>query len=287
MKRILFSILVIGFIFYGYRLFFVQKSNITNSISLAETVSYSDLKEEVIIEDQETLNNNTDDIITQQNIFNAINKERGKMGLSILKQNKQLMLSASAKNEDMLTNQYFAHDSPIDNKKNFAYFISQYKYNFIRVSENLAMGDFSSTSEVVNAWMNSSNHRSNILFQHYLETGISVKTGLMNGKKVILIVQHFGIPQAACPTVSEAIIQTMHNIEKKADIAKKQADLLKDQVHTAEKQITQGYTLIDVLIDKYNDSIRAYNQLVIEFQAITSEYNRQKNNYDICVGGLN
>jgi hypothetical protein len=148
------------------------------------------------------------------------------------------------------------------------------------------MGDFLTASEVVDAWMKSPGHRSNILFPHYTETGISVKTGSMNGKKVIIIVQHFGVPRSACPNISDAVVQTMQNLEQKAGTAKESADLLRDQVHQAEKQ-TSDSSLFDVLIDRYNNAIRTYNQFVTEFQSITNEYQRQVKNYDSCVEKLN
>jgi uncharacterized protein YkwD len=235
----------------------------------------------------EILTTDAPNTINRQTILAAINHERISRGLHGLKLVTKLNNSAIEKNNDMIANQYFAHDSPVDKAKDFSYFISAQRYEFVRISENLAMGDFITASEVVDAWMKSPGHRSNILFPGYQETGISVKTGTMDGKRVTLIVQHFGIPRSACPTISDAVIQTMQNLEQKAGESRKEADSLRDQVHTAEKQTNIDPSTFDKLIEKYNNTIRVYNQFVIEFQAITDEYERQIKSYDLCVEKLN
>lgn len=111
-------------------------------------------------------------------VFNLINKQRTANGLSELKSDSELQRVAKIKAQDMLSNNYFSHNSPtygspFDMLKSF-------KISYKTAGENIAGN--SSNNLAVNAWMNSSGHRANILNGNFNYTGIGVVNGSKYGK---------------------------------------------------------------------------------------------------------
>lgn len=221
-------------------------------------------------------------VLNAANILYFINKERTGRGLHALKTDSKLTKSARAKSADMITYNYFAHQSPLDQKKDFAYFIDQQSYIFIRISENLAMGEFSSAQEVVDAWMKSPAHAANILFADYRDTGISVqqKPNPRGGYDTI-IVQHFGLKKNTCPSISQEITAALQTIQSDAVTAKQKADDLKKQIDAQQTKLSSDD--LDNLIGIYNTTIRSYNALAQKFTAITDQYNKEAEIYNNCI----
>src|SRR3990167_8952388 len=129
-------------------------------------------------------------------IIALTNGKRAQSGLGALSFNSQLSQAASAKVQDMYAADYWAHNSP--SGKTPWNFISASGYRYLYAGENLAR-DFSDASSVVEAWMASPSHRSNILDDHFKEIGVAVASGDLAGKEVILVVQMFGTPVSAIP----------------------------------------------------------------------------------------
>lgn len=114
----------------------------------------------------------------EKEVFNLINKKRAENGLSALKIDDEVVNVARIKAKDLVQNNYFAHESPtygtpFQMLKNFGIF---YK----TAGENIAGN--SSNKKAVEAWMNSSGHRANILNSNYNYTGIGVVTSSKYGK---------------------------------------------------------------------------------------------------------
>lgn len=106
----------------------------------------------------------------EKEVFDLINKQRTSNGLQALKIDEEVQRVARIKAEDMVTNNYFSHNSPtygspFDMLKSF-------KVSYKTAGENIATN--SSNSGAVNAWMNSSGHKANILNSTYTHTGIGV-----------------------------------------------------------------------------------------------------------------
>jgi len=112
-----------------------------------------------------------------------------------------LTRAAQAKANDEAANGYFAHTSPAG--LDSWYWFKQAGYNFTYAGENLAV-DFSDSAAVVSAWMNSPEHRANILDGHYTEIGIATASGMFQGHPTIFVVQEFGDP--ASPAIAAASI---------------------------------------------------------------------------------
>ncbi len=132
-------------------------------------------------------------------IVEETNEERADDNLPILRRNSTLDAAAKLKAEHMANNEYFAHYSP-DGVSPW-YWFSQAGYNFVHAGENLAI-HFTDSSEIVEAWMDSPTHRANIMNGNYTEIGIGTAQGTYDGFSTVYVVQLFGTPAAAAPSVA-------------------------------------------------------------------------------------
>jgi uncharacterized protein YkwD len=138
--------------------------------------------------------------ISLRELLNYTNQQRQLQGLKPLAENSELNVAAQRKAADMLTNNYWAHNSPSGTTP--WSFISGAGYDYVYAGENLARG-FNSAKDVVNAWMASPDHRANILSPNYRDVGFSVQHGQLSGEETFLVVQEFG---------SKSILPTSTNI---------------------------------------------------------------------------
>jgi uncharacterized protein YkwD len=127
--------------------------------------------------------------ITIRNILELTNYSRQGYALTQLQENAKLDSAAQAKAEDMLRNQYFAHVSP--QGINPWDFIKASGYNYIIAGENLAI-NFYTAEGVSDAWMNSPEHKANILNKDFQDIGIGIAAGDYHGAKAMFVVQMFG-----------------------------------------------------------------------------------------------
>lgn len=105
--------------------------------------------------------------------------------------NPILVQAAELKAQDMATKGYFAHTSP-EGITPWHWF-GEVNYEFIYAGENLAV-DFSESTDVENAWMNSPGHRANILNDNFTEIGIATAAGTYQGRPTTFVVELFGKP---------------------------------------------------------------------------------------------
>ena len=138
--------------------------------------------------------------IGQQKLIELTNVERGKLGLSILRENQALNEAAKLKAANMFTENYWAHFAP--SGKTPWDFILGSGYNFSYAGENLAK-NFYSEDEVVVAWMNSPAHKENIANSKYQDIGMAVVEGVLNGQKTTLVVQMFGTTKTGLANAPE------------------------------------------------------------------------------------
>ena len=138
--------------------------------------------------------------ISSQQLLILTNQQRQDNNLPALTDNSELDQAAANKAADMFSKNYWAHNSP-DGTTPWV-FIKNAGYNYIYAGENLARG-FNSASDVVNAWMNSPEHRQNILSPDYRNVGFAVATGNLTGEDTVLIVEMLGSTNLA-PAVAEA-----------------------------------------------------------------------------------
>ena len=111
--------------------------------------------------------------INVSNVLKDINDERVSHNLKPLYLNTNLDQAANLKSKDMINRDYFEHYAfgltPWD-------FIKIQGYDFSVAGENLAM-DFATSEGMVKAWMDSPDHRQNILNPRYEDIGIGVVKG--------------------------------------------------------------------------------------------------------------
>ncbi len=127
--------------------------------------------------------------IIPANIINLTNQSRQAAALPLLTENPLLDTAAQTKANDMLAKGYFAHNTPAGQTP--WDFITAAGYNYITAGENLAV-NFTQAENVETAWMNSPDHRANILNKNYQNIGIGIAQGLYQGQASIFVVQMFG-----------------------------------------------------------------------------------------------
>lgn len=114
----------------------------------------------------------------EKEVFDLINKQRTNNGLTALKIDNEVQRVARIKAQDMVDNNYFAHESPTYGTP--FNMLKSFKITYKTAGENIAGN--SSNSGAVTAWMNSSGHKANILNSNYNYTGIGVVTSSKYGK---------------------------------------------------------------------------------------------------------
>lgn len=156
--------------------------------------------------------------INVDSLFVLTNKEREINGTDPLTINGKLSQAAEQKARDMFVNDYWAHNSP-DGKTPWV-FIKNAGYSYVYAGENLARG-FSSTEDVVAAWMASPSHRANMLSSNYKDVGFAVVEGKLNGEDTVLVVEEFGnqgipfIESSPVPAVSSDATLAKSTFESK------------------------------------------------------------------------
>ncbi|MFA1818802.1 CAP domain-containing protein [Virgibacillus oceani] len=105
----------------------------------------------------------------EQEVIDLVNQEREKAGLSALKYDWELARVAKYKSQDMKDQNYFSHDSPVYGSP-FT-MMQDFGINYTTAGENIARGQ-GSAEQVVNAWMNSSGHRANIMSSDFTHIGV-------------------------------------------------------------------------------------------------------------------
>ena len=133
------------------------------------------------------------------------NKERAVGGLTILQLNDELSQAAFLKAQDMFAEQYWSHVSPSGTQP-WKWF-GDVGYNYSFAGENLAK-NYPTAQATVDAWMNSPLHRENIMKQEYVDIGLAVVDGQLNGQNTTLVVALYGAPVTAAAVQSAATEQT-------------------------------------------------------------------------------
>lgn len=124
------------------------------------------------------------------------NINRGDNGLPSLDENNTLDTIAAIRVADMFAKQYFDHYSPTGD--NVSLEANANGYQYITIGENIALGNFGSSRDLVDAWMASPGHRANILNTSYMEIGVSAEQGMYQGNEVWIASEVFGEPLSKC-----------------------------------------------------------------------------------------
>jgi uncharacterized protein YkwD len=248
-----------------------KKSSFLDPLSVHDSVLSADTEKE-----REAVLNSF-----ELDIIDLTNKERISRSLPPLIPQALLAQSARVKALDMYKKQYFEHDSP--EGKGASDLAKASGYDFLIVGENLALGDFKTPASVVEAWMNSTGHRENILNTKYRDIGVSMISGTYNGKQALFIVQHFGTNRSICPTINSQLknviditTQTLKEDEMAIGELK---DIIESEKNIFSPEYAKNVTTFNTLIEKYNtllqqsrNQISQYNQEVRAFNACLANY---------------
>lgn len=110
----------------------------------------------------------------EKQVLDLVNEQRAQNGLSALVWDDALASVARAHSEDMRDRHFFSHTNP-DGLSPFDR-IKSYGISYRSAGENIAAGQ-TTPAEVVQAWMNSSGHRANILNEGYTKLGVGYASG--------------------------------------------------------------------------------------------------------------
>ena len=105
----------------------------------------------------------------EQEVIRLVNEIRTENGLKTLTYDWELSRVARYKSQDMKDNSYFSHTSPTYGTP--FQMIKNFGISYRSAGENIAKG-YAAPQTVVNAWMNSSGHRANILNAFYTHIGV-------------------------------------------------------------------------------------------------------------------
>lgn len=105
----------------------------------------------------------------EKEVIRLVNIERSKQNISPLSYDWELARVARYKSQDMHDRHYFSHQSPTYGSP--FEMIRTFGLTYRSAGENIAKGQ-STPAEVVNAWMNSSGHRANILNAGFTRIGV-------------------------------------------------------------------------------------------------------------------
>lgn len=157
------SVFIITMIFYSQ--ISIQANQISKSIS-ESTKNYIS-----------SVNTSDDPRVIAMQLHNLVNSERHSVGLSNLSWDQGLADVATSHSSDMLTNNYFSHTDLQGHNPDYR--INTVKTDCYESRENIAWtrGYYGSNIalKVIGDWMNSMEHRSNILSSSIMEgIGISI-----------------------------------------------------------------------------------------------------------------
>lgn len=124
--------------------------------------------------------------LTYETLLVNTNNQRQLFDKKPLQLDEGLSKAATAKALDMVQRNYWSHYTP-DGQPPW-YFLNQINYKYSKAGENLSYG-FSSSPEVIRAWMNSPSHRANLLDTGFNKVGFGIATSSnFNGKGPSVVV---------------------------------------------------------------------------------------------------
>jgi len=125
----------------------------------------------------------------QEQARDLVNRERRRAGCDDVTVDRRLIAAADRHAADMARRGYFAHESPSGDRAGERVRAAGYEWS--RFGENLARGQ-DSVPEVVEGWMNSPEHRENILDCRLHQVGVGLA---FSADRTPYWVQNFATPQ--------------------------------------------------------------------------------------------
>lgn len=157
------------------------------------------------------------------------NQDRIASGLQPLQVNPILQRAAYLKVQDMVANNYFAHTSPSGITP--WHWFKEAGYTFRFAGENLAV-NFTESTDVQRAWLDSPTHRANVLNPNFSEIGIATAYGTYKGLNTAYVVELFGTPAVSqevsvVPTVTTPSVKDTTVVPTDERVAGESTDTLR------------------------------------------------------------
>lgn len=219
---------------------------------------------------------NSEGDLNQKDIVAFTNRERANEHLSALHFNATLAQVAEAKAKDMIAKQYFAHVSP--DGTTIEDLAARYDYRYLNIGENLALGNFATSGEVVSGWMNSPGHRANIMNTHFTEIGVAAIKGTWEGSEVWYAVQEFGRPRSDCTEPDTVLDAQIERYRREVEALEATISHIKAELAAATSNEERNKH-----IDEYNTTIVEYNALVVTTKADIETYNAEVTAFNNCL----
>lgn len=200
--------------------------------------------------------------LTQAGIFAETNRHRTDNGVGALTASPALNRAAASKLADMFAQQYFEHVSP--GGRGPADLVDETGYQYLRVGENLALGNYQNDAALVQAWMDSPGHRENILDPGFTEIGIAAARGTFEGHATWLAVQTFALPASACPAFDTALRRDFEQRLAEHEAEQQELEALRTELENEEAALQTLANDIDQLAADGNKKIRAGNEEIEE-----------------------
>jgi uncharacterized protein YkwD len=127
---------------------------------------------------------------SENRLLSLTNQARSSNKIDSLSLNSQLEQAAQAKASSLVSANYWSHTSPSGETP--ADLLASTGYKFGASGENIAYG-FSSAQAVMTAWLNSPEHRANVLGKSYSQIGFGVSESsnfMGKGPKVIIVAEY-------------------------------------------------------------------------------------------------
>ena len=156
---------------------------------------------------------------TASALLQDTNEQRQNSHEQPLALNAQLASAAQTKADDMATHDYWSHDTP-DGKTPWT-FIQRSGYQYQTAGENLAYG-FANSAAVTAGWMNSAEHRANILNASYQNVGfgLAMASRYQGHGRETIIVAMYAAP--ATSDVTSAVLGDHTNLPSNQYVARVQ-----------------------------------------------------------------
>jgi uncharacterized protein YkwD len=126
-----------------------------------------------------------------------LNNERTARGLAVIHSNTKLRAAATRHSENMITREFFDHNSPAGSTpllrvRSAGYLAPHVSF---QLGENIgwASGDLATPAAMLDAWMHSAGHRDNILHRAFRDIGIGIVVGDPTGGDGVTYTTDFGV----------------------------------------------------------------------------------------------
>ena len=260
---------------------------IENKVAVGSTTTPAVEEKKDVVENNQSPeplvdNNNLNDslVLNDGQIVYWTNIERSKntTKLTQLTSNSELNKIAKERVDDMFEKKYFEHISPTGDSVSTIAEKDNYKY--IIIGENIALGNFGSSRELVRAWMNSEGHRANILNKNYTDIGVYSREDVYNGKKVWIAAQVFSKPMSFCIEPDNSKKKTIDKTNITLNTVKTSIKKVEDELKVATTSDAVSY---NKKVTEYNSLAHTFNGLVTTIKDTTTSYNKEVQVFNECI----